>query len=381
MIPIIWRFLISQYLKMMGLCVVAFISVLLITRLDDVAHFCALGASGNLIALFVLYQIPYVLPIAIPVACLISAILLVQQLSKTHELTALRACGISINNFLAPILFVAAFLSLINFYVVSELATVSHFSSNLWKSELRAINPLLLLRNKHLMRMKGAYFHALGPSRIGESASKAVMAMPNKSNGRINLLLAENLFTDHDLFHGEGLTLITTIPAKKEDGFDHLMIENMENSATTPMDFSQLLQLKAWKVNHDHLQMKLLLSRLKEEKMALQKAKTEGNNETKAAEGTINRCYSEIIRRLSVAFAAFTFTLLGASFGIKISRHASYWTVFYVVGLAALYLAAYFMARGIDHLLILSTLTYLLPHGVLIGLSIWVLRRAAKGIE
>lgn len=383
MIPIIWRFLLNQYLKVTIFCVVAFIAVLLTTRLDDIAHFSALDASSGIILLYVLYQIPYILPIAIPIGCLISSILLVQRLSRTHELTALRACGISLRDFIIPILLTAGFLSIINFYIVSELATTSHLSTSLWKTELRSINPLLLLRNKHLMRLKGAYFDALGDSKLGESASKVVMAMPNHNNRRINLLLADELRAESDTFIGKGITLVTTIEAGKSDGFDHLAIENIEDTRTSSQDFSQILQRKAWKVNNDHLSMPLLLSRLREEKNALILAKEEraSDSEVKSIKISINRCYSEVVRRISVALAAFTFTLLGASFGISTSRHRSSKSIFFVIALAAMYLSTYFTAKEVEHLFFTSSLFYTVPHLIIIFLSFWILRRVSKGIE
>ncbi|NGX42041.1 MAG: hypothetical protein K940chlam7_00317 [Chlamydiae bacterium] len=379
MIPIIWRFLLSQYLKVMLFCVVAFVAVLLTTRLDDVAHFAALDPTLGIIFLFILYQIPYILPIAIPVACLISSILLVQSLSKTHELTALRASGIAIRDFISPILIAASFLSVINFYIVSELATTSHLSTSVWKSELRSINPLLLLRNKHLMNLKGAYFDAMGDSRIGESAGKVVMAVPNRSNGRINLLLADELQSDQDTFVGKGVSLISTLEANGADDFDQIIIENIEETQASSADFSQLLQRKVWRVNNDHLRMPLLISRLQEEKAALLSATSP--LEGKTIQKSIDRCYAEIIRRISVAVAALTFTLLGTSFGISISRNRSNLSVFYVIGLAAMYLISYFVARGLDHRLFASALIYIVPHFILVALSIWTLKRISKGIE
>lgn len=383
MIPIVWRFLQSQYLKVMGFCLIAFTVILLTTRLDDIAHFAALDASITIIFLFVLYQIPYILPIAIPISCLISAILLVQQLSRTHELTALRACGFSLKDLMIPILLVSAFIALANFYIVSELTTSSHFSTSLWKSELRSINPLLLLRNKHLMHAKGAFFDAMGDSRLGESASQVVMAIPNKSHERIDLFIAGQLRAEDELFLGENVSLVTTIGTGEKEDFDQLVVENVEKLQTTAMDFSQLLQRKAWDVKNDHLRMELLLSRLREEKRTLKKAVLEDHpqEEQQSVKKNIRRCYSEIIRRLSVAFAAFTFTLMGASFGISISRNRSYLSLFYVIGLVSMYLVAYFMAKAMDHRLVASILIYTIPHLIFIALSIWVLKRISKGIE
>jgi lipopolysaccharide export system permease protein len=175
-IPVVWRYLLSNYFKVLILCVFAFIAMLLTTRLDEIAHFAALGPEGLLILTFALNQIPYVLPIALPIACLISTILLIQRLSRTHELTALRAAGLGINEILAPILIAATFLAATNFFIVSELATHSHLTTSLLKNELRAVNPLLLLHNKHLMKLKGIFFNTLGPSKLGESSNELIIA-------------------------------------------------------------------------------------------------------------------------------------------------------------------------------------------------------------
>ncbi|MCE5316519.1 MAG: LptF/LptG family permease, partial [Parachlamydia sp.] len=135
--PVLWRYLLGHYLKVLLLCVVTFIAILLTTRLDEIAHFATMGPEGLAIIAFALHQIPYILPIAIPISCLISAMLLMQRLSQTHELTALRAAGLSFYNILCPLLIAAAALSIANFYIVSELSTHSHLTTGKLKNELR----------------------------------------------------------------------------------------------------------------------------------------------------------------------------------------------------------------------------------------------------
>lgn len=375
--PILWRYLLGQYLKVLFFCVIAFIAVLLTTRLDEIAHFATLGAEGRYVLLFTLYQVPYILPIALPISCLISAIILVQNLSTTHEITALRASGMALSNILAPILFAAAFLSLGNFYVVSEMATHSHLSTNILKTELRAVNPLLILNNKHLMRLKGVFYDITGASHLGEFASNAILAMPNKDNSRINVMLAQNLEASEKAFIGTGMTMISSINSDNQEHFDHVMIENIGNATTAIKDFSQILQKRVWTLNNDHLQMPLLLARLQEQKQELNNPASD----QKVHQRNISRAYTEVIRRLSVALAVFTFTLMGAAFGISISRNRSNYAIFFVVGLAAFYLIAYFAGKGVDHKLIPSALLYTVPHVVIIGLSMWMLHRATKGIE
>src|SRR5438132_1223109 len=96
--PALWRYLITYFLKIAFTCNLAFVAILLTMQLDDIAHFAALGAPFHYILLFTFHQIPYILPIALPLSCLIASLLLMQRLSNTHELTALRASGFSLRD-------------------------------------------------------------------------------------------------------------------------------------------------------------------------------------------------------------------------------------------------------------------------------------------
>lgn len=380
--PVAWRYLLGQFLKVFLLCLLSFIAILLTTRLDEIAHFATLGSEGLLILWFTLHQIPYVLPIAIPISSLISVIILVQRLSQTHELTAFRACGLSLKDILTPILIASFFISAMNFYIVSELATQSHLATGLTKIELRSVNPLLLLHNKHLMRLKGVYSDTLGHSRIGEYAGDMVIAMPNKHNASINLVVAKNLEVGDSLFTGNGITVIT--PLNKDPSLqDQLMIENMEQMKTSIKDFSQILQKKVWSLNNDHLRLGLLRARLHNLKNREKEIDhTEANLATlKQIRRDINRSHSELIRRISISAAVFTFTLMGAAFGISISRNRSNRGIFYIVGLAAFYIVAFFSAKGLEHQTFVAGLLYLVPHLIIVTLSLFMLIRISRGVE
>lgn len=381
--PIIWRYLLSQYFKVLCFCVVAFVAILLTTRLDDIAHFATMGPEGKTILKFTLYQIPYILPIAIPVSCLISALILVQRLCSTHELTALRAAGLSVGNVFAPILLAGLVIAFANFYVVSEMTTQSHLASSLLKKELRSINPLLLLNNKHLMRVKGFFFNAEGASKVGEYASDIEFATPNKDNSRINLLLGKRLTASPENFIGENVTLITSLGSDDKAAYDTLMIENMGQTTTTIDDFTQMIEKKVWTLNNDHLPWSLLLVRIHEEKRALALAKEENlpMSEQKQIVRGINRSYSEIARRLSVGASAFCFTLMGLAFGATISRNHSSKGIASVIALAALYLICFFAAKGIDHHLFAAIALYTVPLVLITILSAGMIKRISKGIE
>jgi lipopolysaccharide export system permease protein len=381
--PTLWLYLIRYFLNIVIACVLAFIAILLTMRFDEIAHFAALGAPPTYLLFFTLYQIPYILPIALPLSCLIASLILIQRLSNTHELTALRASGFAIRDILAPILVTSAFLSIGNFWITSELATQSHLQTNLLKSELRSINPLLLLHNKHLMRLKGFYFEALGPSHVGETAADVVLAIPNRHHHRLNLMVAQLLKSAPSIFIGRKVTLISGAASDQEDDFDHLLIENMGKSITQVQDFSNQLQKKVWTINNDYLQMSLLLARMEEQRRLLKEALLEGGNKAhlKDLKAELNRSFSEIMKRFSIAVAVFSFTLMGTAFGINISRRRHYGVLYLAIALTTLYLVAFFIAKGVDQHPRLAATLYLAPHFLILLSSMIVLRRVSRGIE
>jgi len=374
--PIVWRYLLGQYLKVFLLCLISFIAILLTTRLDEIAHFATLGSEGLMILWFTLHQIPYLLPIAIPISSLISTIILLQRMSHTHEMTAFRACGLSLREVLTPILISGLFIAAVNFYIVSELATQSHLVTSLTKMELRSVNPLLLLHNKHLMRLKGAYSDTLGNSKIGEFAGDIIIAMPNKHNSSINLIVARNLQADPLNFHGKNLTLITPMNPLNTPKGDQLMVENMQSMHTAIKDF-------LWTLNNDPLRLGLFTARTLDFERRIKKPRAHDENEVtrKQLKRSINRGYAEIFHRLSISIAVFTFTLMGAAFGINIGRHGTNRGIVYVIGLASLYIVAFFSAKALENQMFTASLLYFIPHVIIITLSLYMLTRLSKGIE
>lgn len=381
--PVIWRYLIAHYLKITLASILAFVAILLTMQLDDIVHFAALGAPIPYIFFFTLHQIPYILPIALPLSCLIGSLILIQRLSTTHELTALRASGFALHDILAPIWITAAFLTIINFWITSELATHSHLKNNLFKNELRAVNPLLLLNNKHLMRIRGFYFEALGPSHVGESSSDVVLALPNQHHGRLHLMIANHLKISPSEFIGEKVSLITAMANETDDDFDPLLIENIGINVMQVSDFSDILQRKVLTINNDYLQMSLLLARIKEINQQLKKAKLNQENVEKirGLKTELNRSVSEIIKRLSIALAAFSFTLMGTNFAIHIGRKKHYTTLYLTILLTTGYLIAFFLAKRMDHHPWTAASLYLGPHLLIIFCSLIALKRVTKGIE
>lgn len=368
MLPLLWRYLIKNYLQVGLLSVVAFIAILLTSRLEEIARFASFGANPQLIGLFALFQIPYILPIAIPVGCLISSILLMQRLSKNHELTALRSAGFSIRDILSPILITSILIAIFNFYSASELATASHLRANLLKNKLFSINPLLLLNNKHLMRMKGFYYDSLGPSKMGQSANDALIAVPNQGKDTLNLILANQLESTDQEFKTKQLSLITPIKSANETGFQNVLLETVGEAVFSIADFAHLIQKKVYQASNDSLTMGLLLIRLNDLKASSEDQKS------------IRQVYSEIARRISAGLSPITFTLLGLAFGMSVSRMKNSFQLVFPIGLAALYLVCFFAAKAMESKVLISYLLYLVPHLVIIAASLRKISKINRGI-
>ena len=82
--PLLWRYLLNNYLKVFALCVMSFIAILLTLRLSEIAYFATLGPQAMHIVWFILQQIPFVLPIAFPVSALIASVILMQTLCDNY---------------------------------------------------------------------------------------------------------------------------------------------------------------------------------------------------------------------------------------------------------------------------------------------------------
>lgn len=380
-LPILWRFLFKQYIKVLTLCASAFVTVLMTLRMNDIANFASFGANGQLVLQFAFNQMIFILPYALPLSCFLSSILLIQRLSASHELTALRACGFSFHDIFYPLFLTSLVLAGANFLLVSEAATIANTSNYQLKEKLRSMNPLVLLHNKHLMNLKGIRFISLGPSKIDQFVNHAILATSNKDKTKLHLLLAKYIESDRDHLIFENVTLFTNLGSESEEEYDKLLIENAAKATTPASAFSTLLQENsaAQPPRIERLPLLRLVENLHQEKYDLIIA-TEKEDRQKLKR-SINRSYIEIIRRVSSGFSPVTFTFMGLAFGITISRRQSRFKLATAVALLAFYLVVHLMARDFKDRYTLSIAFYIIPHLIILSLSFWRVNRLTRGVE
>jgi len=117
------RYIWSELVRIFIFTLLAFILIFLVVDVfERIDKFIDKGAAAWAIAKFFMYKIPYIVMMIIPVAVLLSALFRIGGMSRSSEITAVRAGGISIRRMFAPMFLFAALISvfalLLSEYVV-----------------------------------------------------------------------------------------------------------------------------------------------------------------------------------------------------------------------------------------------------------------------
>jgi lipopolysaccharide export system permease protein len=364
MVPLIWRYLLRHYFQVFILCMTSFIAALFVMRFKDVAEFATLNSDGLSIFLFSLYQLPYVLPLAIPVSCMIASMLLLQKMSHQGELTALRAAGLSLNVLLYPLLLAGVVLSLVNFTIVGEIGPLCRFKAKELSYHMTSNNPFYIFNKISEGKLTNAYVE-IRTLRGGKKAKDVLLILNNRQQQRLGVMTAKELTIEGDELHGKDVTMISSVEGEGADNFDNLVIENQAAMSTKAASLSELLQEAKWHTSPDYLSFKELLIRA-------------GATHKKI---WMSQYTIEIARRVSLSLTPFAFTLIGATFGMEISRKRTKKGVLGAVGLAALYLSAFIGAKSMRHFPLAVWMLYFSPFVVMALLSLRSLKRLARGYE
>ncbi len=360
--PLLWRYLLKNYFQVFLFCVLGFIAVLLVTRVQEIARLIALNSDIGKVTLFTLFQIPYILPIAIPISGLISAILLLRRLSGSHELTAFRTAGIPVKNLGTPLLMAAFFLSVVNFAIVSEITPrCRHLSHHLIQSAA-TVNPLFLMKKSKMLKLKDSYVD-MKMTELGKEAKDLILAVKNE---RLNLMLAKRLTIEDNLMSGEEVTLISHIPEERTGLYDNLVIENQKEMSTSAMALSSLMKKATYKIGMEHLTMRTLLQTFSD-----QNAKPK----------TVRRARFELCRRIFFPAMTFAFTLLGFSVGLEIGRGKKKKGLYVAMLLAALTFVCSIAAKSFELETYKMVICYALPFPLFVLTSFWFQRRILGGVE
>jgi lipopolysaccharide export system permease protein len=363
--PIFWKYLSKEYLKIFFISILSFISILLVTRLKEIASFATLSNNIFNVFLFTLYQIPFIMPIAMSISCLISAVLLFQKLSSLNELTAFRASGLSLKNILAPLLILAMLLSFLNFLIASELSAKCRVKTKELLYEKTSINPIILLQKKQkLSNIKNSYIE-IDVKQGDKKATDLILVTLNRSSSRLSLANAEILELKKNNLVAKDVSFISYLDNNKSNNFDNLIIENQKKMITNASSISTFIKSKSWSMTAKSLPIRMLLLKSKEDSKINQKH--------------TDSAYIEITKRIAFALCCFSFTFIGASFSIQLNRVNSKKNLFILCILTLIILSSFTLSKSFKQKPILAIISYIMPQLLVLMYTAFRLKKISKG--
>ncbi len=142
--PTVDRFLTVQFLSPFGFSLAAFTGIYLLVdifdRFDDLMRY---GGFNGLGIEYFLLKMPLIISQLMPIACLAGALLGLALLNRTGEILALQGLGISRLELAAPIVVVAALLSVFDFVWTETVVPLStREATHIYSVELKKRNPM-----------------------------------------------------------------------------------------------------------------------------------------------------------------------------------------------------------------------------------------------
>jgi len=271
------------------------------------------------------------------------------SISSSHELTALRASGLSLRKIVFPLVYVSFLFALSNFYVASELVPLSRQASRELIKSTAAQNPLVLLRHDDLIKMKHRYA-SLEMVRSPDLAKNALLAFLNPKSGQVNLIVAKELAYDDGQLLGRNISIIAESPADLP-GFNHLVIDNHEKTSVFANTLSDLLY----------------------------KPPQENSQEFLPSSALLNGTQYEILRRFDFFVLPVAFALIGIAFGIRISRNQSRRPLLYTIALSVFLLVSFIAAKSVQKDPLLMMFVLYLPPAIVISITSTRIQKTITG--
>lgn len=123
------RYILVDYLLIFVTALGLITFVMTVGALIQAVDLMSRGISPDLIIKFFLQNIPYILSFSMPISTLFAALLLFGRLSMDNEISAMKACGISLGRLVAPLVLLSVLFSGICVYINCEVAPEAKYAS------------------------------------------------------------------------------------------------------------------------------------------------------------------------------------------------------------------------------------------------------------
>lgn len=143
----------SNFLATMAILTFVLLAGNIFTKMMDLV--LNRGVDPIAILQIIAYSAPYLCVYTLPMAMLVAVLLAFGRLSADHELTAIRASGISLSRIIRPVLIMAAAASCFVFLLNDQIASQSHF-------KMRQISTQIGLKSPAAALEEGVFIKSFG---------------------------------------------------------------------------------------------------------------------------------------------------------------------------------------------------------------------------
>lgn len=345
LLPTLWKYIFIEYYKLFFAILFYFISLILILKLQDIAHFITLRSSNTEILLFILYQVPYILPFAIPLSCLLATFLVLYRLSTSQEITALQTSGTSIKAIHIPFIWIGILTFLCNLFINFEITPCARQRTKSMITELVQSNPFLMLQKKQYFGEKNHIVR----SNYGETGNDLhhFFFFGKTTKNQLYGIFSDTVTLDSENLEAYNLATITSFPGILGNDFPTLYLENQKKISIPISQFSSLFVENAPLIAQEDLSTKTILTKI------VNSIEDKKN---------ISRGMLELIKRLSFAISSFTLLLIGISYGLQTSSTKKSFNLIMCCLLTSSIFCSFLIAKSFEKRPLYAYYFYFIPH-------------------
>jgi lipopolysaccharide export system permease protein len=364
---ILWRYILRDVALHSSIGLAAFALLLVVQNLmrfldELVAAGVSFGEFASLIGII----LPTYLSYAIPTALLFGVLISLARMSSDGEIVALGASGIGIGRLLPPVLLLAGCAAAASGYTSFEIEPRSYEAM---KHLVRQLGRSVMLSRAgefHALGDRLVYVHAVGDEKCPLSG---VLIADASVEGRAVYVAARCGGIDEEA-EGEALSL------HLEEGSIHLTETHDERYRQLRFGSMRTsIDMGAW---HERARRARYFTF--RELLALRAAYARGEGPKLREEDPLREVEVQLHRRAAFAFSSVVLAMLAVPLGIRPLRSGRSWGALLAAALMGLYWILFSVGELVaERGWLPAGLALWAPNVGLLALSIWLLRRAARG--
>jgi lipopolysaccharide export system permease protein len=313
----------------------------------------------------VLLLIPFVLTMTIPTGLLAAVVIVFGRMSSDRELLALKASGIGLAPVVAPVVFLAIGLSLINYWLIAYVVPPCRKDFNNMKHEILTNNPLNLFTPQVIIdKLPGT--RVFFTRRNGPELENVFLWLLDDQNRLTTAVRAERAEVDLDYEHQQ---LVLTLFNERQEKYPNGDLSKMQWGGyaeqfpvTYPLSsfYDKMQRHLAW----------MTLPEIEDVIIAMESAPTSEQ---------ASPYLTELQARISFSISCFTFVLVGIPLAIQTQRRETWFGVVLTIVIVGLYYLLGAVGRGLKgNAALYPELIIWAPNYIFQGIGAWLFYQANR---